>query len=69
MSEHHALKDRKRKRALNWIKKKKFFDLSYWSRQLIHHKLDVMHIKKNVFDNLVGTLLNIEGRTKDTTNT
>ena len=27
----------------------------------------VMHIKKNVFDNLVGTLF-IEGKTKDTTN-
>ncbi|KAL0546655.1 hypothetical protein IC582_016567 [Cucumis melo] len=27
-----------------------------------------MHIEKNVCDNLVGTLLNIEGKTKDTTN-
>ena len=32
------------------------------------HKLDVMHIEKNVCNNLVGTLLNIEGKTKDTTN-
>ena len=27
-----------------------------------------MHIEKNVCDNLLGTLLNIEGKTKDTTN-
>ena len=27
-----------------------------------------MHIEKNVCNNLVGTLLNIEGKTKDTTN-
>ena len=27
-----------------------------------------MHIEKNVCDNLVGTLLNIEEKTKDTTN-
>ncbi|TYK27417.1 transposon protein, putative, CACTA, En/Spm sub-class, expressed [Cucumis melo var. makuwa] len=28
----------------------------------------IMHIEKNVCDNLVGTLLNIEEKTKDTTN-
>ena len=28
-----------------------------------------MHIEKNVCDNLVDMLLNIEGKTKDTTNT
>lgn len=28
-----------------------------------------MHIEKNICDNLVGTLLNIEGKNKDTTNT
>ena len=27
-----------------------------------------MHIEKSACDNLVGTLLNIEGQTKDTTN-
>jgi len=27
-----------------------------------------MHIEKNICDNLVGTLLNIEGKNKDTTN-
>ena len=42
--------------------------ITYWSKLLIRHKLDVMHIEKNVCDNLVGTLLNIEGKTKDTTN-
>ena len=28
---------------------------------------DVIHVEKNVCDNLVGTLLNIEGKTKNTT--
>ena len=28
----------------------------------------MMHIEKNICNNLVGTLLNIEGKTKDTTN-
>ena len=35
---------------------------------LLCKKLDVMHVEKNVCDNLVGTLLNIEGKTKDTMN-
>ncbi|KAA0042917.1 putative transposase [Cucumis melo var. makuwa] len=68
MSKHPSIQDKKRKRALNWTKKIIFFDLPYWSRLLLRHKLDVMHIEKNVCDNLVGTLLNIEEKTKDTTN-
>ncbi|TYK18968.1 uncharacterized protein E5676_scaffold418G00580 [Cucumis melo var. makuwa] len=68
MSKHPSIQDKKRKRALNWTKKSIFFNLPYWSRLLLRHKLDVMHIEKNVCDNLIGTLLNIEGKTKDTTN-
>ena len=49
-------------------KKKYFFKLPYWLRLLLRHKLDIMHIEKNVCDNLVGTLLKIEGKIKDTTN-
>ncbi|XP_050942965.1 uncharacterized protein LOC127150144 isoform X1 [Cucumis melo] len=69
ISKHPSIQDKKRKRALNWTKKSIFFNLPYWSRLLLRHKLDVMHIEKNVCDNLIGTLLNIEGKTKDTTNT
>ncbi|KAL4038879.1 hypothetical protein IC575_002515 [Cucumis melo] len=68
MSKHPSIQDKKRKRALNWTKKSIFFNLPYWSRLLLRHKLDVMYIEKNVCDNLVGTLLNIEGKMKDTTN-
>ena len=68
MSKHPSLKDKKRKRALNWTKKSIFFNLPYWSRLLIRHELDVTHIEKNVCDNLVSMLLNIEGKTKNTTN-
>ncbi|KAA0066295.1 uncharacterized protein E5676_scaffold602G001710 [Cucumis melo var. makuwa] len=53
MSKHPSIQDKKRKRALNWTKKSIFFDLPYWSRLLLRHKLDVMHIEKNVCDNLV----------------
>ena len=46
-------------------KKSIFFELEYWSILLIRHNLDVMYIEKNVCDSLIGTLLNIPGKTKD----
>lgn len=42
-----------------------FFKLPYWPDLLVRHNLDVMHIEKNVCDSIVGTLLNIPGKTKD----
>ena len=42
-----------------------FFDLPYWEHNNLQHNLDVMHIKKNVCDNLLGTLLNLEEKSKD----
>nr|XP_024933706.2 uncharacterized protein LOC107428797 [Ziziphus jujuba var. spinosa] len=52
----------------NWTKKSIFFDLSYWRHLKIRHNFDVMHIDKNVCDSLLGTMMNIEGKTKDTYN-
>ncbi|XP_042972958.1 uncharacterized protein LOC122304759 [Carya illinoinensis] len=62
---------RKRKRTseeLNWTKHSIFFKLPYWSTLRIRHNLDVMHIEKNIFDNIFGTLMNIPGKTKDNIN-
>ncbi|XP_074364704.1 uncharacterized protein LOC141705714 [Apium graveolens] len=47
---------------LNWSKRSILFDLPYWSTLLLQNNLDVMHIEKNVCDNTVGTLLDIEGK-------
>lgn len=61
-------KDRKRtSEELNWTKRSIFFELEYWPKLKLRHNLDVMHIEKNICDNIVGTVLNIEGKTKDTT--
>jgi hypothetical protein len=46
-------------------KKSVFFELPYWKDNLIRHNLDVMHIEKNVLDNIIGTLLDMKGKTKD----
>ena len=42
-----------------------FFQLEYWKYLLLRHNLDIMHIEKNICDSIIGTLLNILGKTKD----
>ncbi|XP_072076814.1 uncharacterized protein [Arachis hypogaea] len=49
----------------HWKKKSVFFDLPYWEDQMLCHNLDVMHIEKNVCDNVVFTILNDSGKSKD----
>jgi len=48
-----------------WKKKSIFWELPYWEYLDVRHCLDVMHVEKNVCDSLIGTLLNIPGKTKD----
>ena len=48
-----------------WKKRSIFWNLPYWSNLEIRHCLDEMHIIKNICESLVGTLLNIQGKTKD----
>ncbi|KAL9668854.1 hypothetical protein QQ045_006394 [Rhodiola kirilowii] len=31
----------------------------------LRHNLDVMHIEKNIFENLFNTIMNVKGKTKD----
>ncbi|KAL0305275.1 UNVERIFIED_CONTAM: hypothetical protein Sangu_2493100 [Sesamum angustifolium] len=52
-----------------WTKKSIIWELEYWSTHLIRHNLDIMHIEKNVFDNIFNTMMNIRGKMKDTLNT
>ena len=56
---------RKGDEVIPWNKKSIFFKLPYWDHLLIRHNLDVMHIEKNVSESIIGTLLGIEGKTKD----
>ncbi|XP_019434448.1 PREDICTED: uncharacterized protein LOC109341097 [Lupinus angustifolius] len=48
-----------------WKKKGIFWDLPYWKYLLIRHCLDMMHIEKNVGDNVLFTILDDKSRTKD----
>jgi len=49
-----------------WHLKVSLYDLSYWSKLKLQYNLDVMHIEKNICDNILSTLLNIPHKTKDT---
>ena len=48
------------------MKKSIFFELPNWVKLNLRHNLDVMHIEKNICDNILGTLLSIDGKNKDT---
>jgi hypothetical protein len=48
--------------------KSAWWKLPYWKDLLLPHNYDVMHIEKNICDNLLGPLLKLEGKTKDTLN-
>ncbi|KAK6789549.1 hypothetical protein RDI58_013349 [Solanum bulbocastanum] len=58
---------KKRKRLIDgpWKTKSIFFELPYWQYNLLRHNLDIMHIEKNIVDSILGTLLDISGKTKD----
>ena len=52
-------------KACGWNKRSIFWDLPYWNSNLIRHNLDVMHIEKNVFENVFNTVMQVEGKNKD----
>nr|XP_009799974.1 PREDICTED: uncharacterized protein LOC104245959 [Nicotiana sylvestris] len=58
-------KKRSRSAKGPWKKRSIFFELPYWVHNKLRHNLDVMHIEKNICDSLLGTLLEIDGKSKD----
>jgi hypothetical protein len=49
-----------------WSRMVSLWKLPYWKNLKLRHNLDIMHIEKNICKNLIGTILNIPGKTKDT---
>ena len=65
---HQALYNKRKRGDENlcvWEKKNIFFTLPYWKDHKLRNNIDVMHTEKNVTDNIMGTLLDLEGKTKD----
>ena len=49
----------------HWQKKSIFFRLPYWSKNLLRHNIDLMHLEKNFAENLIYMLFDIPNKTKD----
>jgi len=41
----------------NWVKRSIFWELPYWKTNLLRHNLDVIHIEKNMFENIFNTVM------------
>ncbi|KAL5577584.1 hypothetical protein UlMin_019283 [Ulmus minor] len=65
---YEGVKQKRGDDELNWRKKSIFYELPYWATIELKHNLDVMHIKKNVCDSLLRTLLADPHKSKDTDN-
>lgn len=65
---------KKRKRGQKDVEPKLFtrksalWKLPYWKHLKLPHNLDVMHIQENICDALLGIILYLEGKNKDTVN-
>jgi hypothetical protein len=46
-------------------KAKYLLELCYLKTNLFHHNLDVMHIEKNMFENIFNIVVDVKGKTKD----
>jgi len=49
----------------NWVKRSIFWELPYWKTNLLRHSLDIMHIEKNVFENIFNAVMDVKRKTKD----
>ncbi|CAM8974825.1 unnamed protein product [Rhodiola kirilowii] len=65
LSLHPDFKLKVVKEKLCWTHVSIFYNLPYWSTLRQPYSLDVMHIEKNVFDYIIGTILGLQGKTKD----
>ncbi|XP_021757024.1 uncharacterized protein LOC110722094 [Chenopodium quinoa] len=55
-----------KKKKLGWFKQSVLWELQYWKTLLLRHNLDVMHIEKNFFDQLIHTVMDVKKHTSDT---
>jgi len=49
----------------NWTKRSIFLDLPYSKHKLLWHNLDVMHIEKNFCENIINSVMDVLGKSKD----
>jgi len=47
------------------VKRNIFWELPYWKTNLLRYNLDVIHIEKNMFENIFNAVMDVKGKTKD----
>ena len=65
VNEEDALEHNKEvsKYSSGWKKRSMFWDSPYWKMYMIRHNVNVMHKEKNVFDNILNTLICVPNKT------
>ena len=48
-----------------WKKMSILWELPYWKDIAVHHSINLMHVKKNVYGSLLGVLMNDKWKTKE----
>ena len=66
LGKHRSKKKRQLIGETNRSKVSILYKLPYWKNKKLKHNIDVMHVEKNISESTFGTLLDIEGRNKDT---
>lgn len=51
---------RLKKSKKSWFKQSTLWELPYWKTLLVCHNLDVMHIEKNFFNQLIHTVMDVK---------
>jgi len=49
----------------NSVKQSIFLELPYWKTNLLRYNLDIVHIEKNVFENIFNMVMDMKGKPKD----
>jgi hypothetical protein len=49
----------------NWIKRSIFYEISNWKINFFCHNLEIMHIKKNMFENICNMVMDVKRKTKN----
>ena len=51
-----------------WKKRSILWNLPYWPSPEVRHSVDVMHVEKNMCNSILGTLLKMKDKMKDSVN-
>jgi len=51
------------------IQRSILWEFSYWKTNILYYNLAIMHIEKNVFENIFNMVMDMKGKTNDNNKT